>query len=207
MEQLGTVANRASALTVECAYLCSLFSQSVRGDHSILPDGMRPIVLQRDSSHATSATAVATASSDAAATPAPGDGATAAPPAAADPAATSLRPISINPGYAPVMVAQGGGVLNRFRMPAGLRSVSVSGNQGQMEVFMSPSTDPAAGEIIEEMLASGMMPGAQVLQPLPHLACRVPCLRFLARPVTAGIACSPQVRTVRALYATCECFS
>lgn len=163
MEQLGTAANRASGLTLESAYLCSLFTQAVRGDHSLLPDGMRPVVLQRDSQNRpTSSGATAAAETG----PGPTDSATTAAAAAAPtvPVSAPLRSISINPGYAPMMVSQGsGGVGNRLRMQ-GIRSV----NGGQMEMFMSPGTDPAAGGIIEEMLASGIVPTAQVrdLSPL-----------------------------------------
>jgi hypothetical protein len=130
----------------------------VRGDHSLLPDGMRPVVLQRDTQSRS--------------TPAP----TAAASGGADSASAQARTeaglpgrlsVSINPGYAPMMVPSVSGVSRRMRMPASVRSVSVAGNPGgQMEMFMSPGTDSAAGEIIEEMLANtGIRSGAQVCSP------------------------------------------
>lgn len=160
MEQLGTVANRASGLTLESAYLSSLFTQAVRGDHSLLPDGMRPVVLQTDSQHRSTAAEQAGTAAAPQAASAPTES---TPPTAAT-ATAALRAISINPGYAPMMVSQGSGVSNRFRMTPGVRSVSMAaGSPGQMEMIMTPGGDPAAaGEILEGMLASGIVPGAQV---------------------------------------------
>lgn len=159
MEQLGTATNRASGLSLESAFLCSLYAQAVRGDHALLPDGMRPVVLQRDNSQ--NRTAAPGSSADAEATP---EGSTTSAQTPAPGTAASLGSISINPGYAPLIVPHHSGHGSRFRMPAGMRSsVSVSGGPGQMEMFMSsPATDPAASDIIEEMLASGMISGATV---------------------------------------------
>jgi hypothetical protein len=158
MEQVGTAANRASGLALESAYLCSLCTQAVRGDHSLLPDGMRPVVLQRDSHNRSTSGLPATSSGGA-------DSASAQLPAEAR--SSGLPAVSINPGYAPIMVSPGSGVSHRFRMPTSVRSVSVAGNpSGQMEMFMSPGTDPVAGEMIEEMLANtGIRSSAEVCGP------------------------------------------
>eukprot|EP00892_Ulva_mutabilis_P010765 jgi/Ulvmu1/8060/UM004_0297.1 len=176
MERLGTTANRMSGLAVESAYLCGLFANAVRGDHRMLADGMNPVVLMTDQQHSRALRHAATIMPQVFPNGQPPTAAATSAPR--QPSSDAIPRISINPGFAPMLVGSPG--LRRI-MPtrsSTARANTVTSTGGADSPAAAPPGDDAstsaAWSLLQGMLGStadfsavmGGLPGDPMTSPL-----------------------------------------